>query len=225
MVWIWYVLVKATWVRWTLYLLEARKMLMRALCSLLVTWSWQSTEQIRGFPASHWGPYARRITRNFCLFRIPLCIIILLIMLHMKRKATGGMNHVLVSLGINNWDRVRSLWELLVRGRWLSVPNWQTWCVSSRVSSEQTSNLTCHIDQSPWVSYDIGCDSAMRAQWELSLLCVQEHFTVPPKWVSYVPLHQDFYWNIEGISHWLDMKGIEHLTCIVPQTVPQYSIY
>lgn len=102
----------------TLYLLEARKMLMRALCSLFVTWSCQSTEQIRGFPAAHWGPSVRRITRNFCLCRIPLCIIILLIMLHMKRKATGGMNHVLVSLVINNWDRVRSLWELLVPRRW-----------------------------------------------------------------------------------------------------------
>lgn len=135
------------------------------------------------------------------------------------------MNHILVSLGINNWDRVRSLWELLVRGRWLSVPNWQTWCVSSQMSSEQTSNLTCHIDQSPWVSYSRGCGSAMRAQWELSLLCMQERFTVPPKWASYVPLHQDFYWTIEGISHWLEMKGIEHLTCIVPQTVPQYSVY
>lgn len=121
----------------TLYLLEARKMVMRALCSLLVTWSCQSTEQIREFPAAHWGPYVRRITRNFCLCRIPHCIIILLIMLHMKRKATGGMNHVLVSLEINNWDGARSLWELLVWGRWFSILNWQTcaypqWCPRSR---------------------------------------------------------------------------------------------
>lgn len=137
----------------TLYLLEARKMLMRALCSLFVTWSCQSTEQIRGFPAAHWGPYVRRITRNFCLCRIPLCIIILLIMLHMKRKATGGMNHVLVSVGINNWDRVRSLWELLVWGRWLSVLNWQTrvcpqWCPQSRPPTLYIR----YIDQSPWVT-------------------------------------------------------------------------
>lgn len=119
----------------TLYLLEAREMLMRALRSLLVTWSCQSTEEIRGFPAAHWGPYVRRITRNFCLCRTPLCIIILLIMLHMKRKETGGMNQVLVSLGINNWDRVRSLWEPLVWGKWFSV-NWQTRGMSSMVYLE-----------------------------------------------------------------------------------------
>lgn len=182
MVRFWYVLVKTKWVCWTLCLLKVRKMLMRALCSLLVTWSWQSTEQIRGFPAAHWGPYVRRITRNFCLCRIPLCIIILLIMLHIKRKATGGMNLVLVSLGINNWDRVRSLWELRVWGRWFSVLNWQTWCMSSLVSSEQTSDLLSHIDQSPrancihsWVWHCI------KSEVRVALLCIQERFIVPPQ--------------------------------------------
>lgn len=134
-------------------------------------------------------------------------------MLHMKRKATGGMNHVLVSLEIQNWDRVRSLWELLVWGRLLSILNWQTGCVSSMVPSEQTSNLEPYIHQSPWVTPFLGV-MLQAAQSELfstvhvgTLHCSSASKLGPLDSIrTSTEMSQEF-------SHWFDIKGIERLIC------------
>lgn len=155
-----------------LCLLELRKMVMRALGSPVCNLKLPVSRTNQRFPAAHWVPYVRRITRNFCLCRIPFCIIILLIMLHMKRKATGGMNHVLVSLGIKNWDRLRSLGELLVWGRWLSLLNWQTGCTSSTVSSEETSKLPPSIHRLSCVAPFLGVRLQLSAVWTCSTVRV-----------------------------------------------------
>lgn len=58
-------------------------------------------------------PHAGRITRNFCVWRIPLHIIIPLIMLKEQSPCTW----IVALLGITNLNRERSLWEQLVQRR------------------------------------------------------------------------------------------------------------
>lgn len=144
------------------------------------------TEQIRQFPATHWGPYVRRITRNFCLCRIPLCIIILLIMLHMK--SNWSMNHVLVSLGINNWGRVHTASVGTAGLR--EVLNWQILCMSAAGSSEQSCTFIHSIEQSrgslpSWVNdsntrnLNFSSVHGGRGEFLASLQIIQVHVSPP----------------------------------------------